>query len=96
MNGETGFVRLFISMQGVLLGLLLFSMFYKFVLQIWAYFTSTVNSEACAAEERTSKGIEGSLVFYACLAVILIVIVPAWMQFVQDFHVHPVLWYEWF
>ncbi|XP_010253970.1 PREDICTED: dolichol kinase EVAN [Nelumbo nucifera] len=78
--------------QGVLYGLLLFPILYKFILQIWAHFISIDYSEACTADERTSKGIGRSLLFYASLAVTLVVIVPTWMQFVQDFHVHPLSW----
>ncbi|XP_043703609.1 dolichol kinase EVAN-like isoform X1 [Telopea speciosissima] len=79
--------------QGMLVGLVVFPMFYKFVLRIWARLTGMVNSVACASEERTSQGIERSFIFYASLAVTLIVIVPAWIQYVQDFLVHPLLWY---
>ncbi|KAF8396537.1 hypothetical protein HHK36_018161 [Tetracentron sinense] len=71
--------------KGLLLGLLLFPMLFKFILQIWAHFASLINSEAHAAEERTVKGIDKSLVFYASLAVTLILMAPAWMQFVLDF-----------
>ncbi|KAF8397730.1 hypothetical protein HHK36_016652 [Tetracentron sinense] len=78
--------------QGMLLGLLLFPIFFKFVLKIWGDFASSTNSEARAAEERTVKGIDRSLVFYISLAITLILIVPTWMQFVQDFDLHPFLW----
>lgn len=81
------------SMQGVLLGLLLLPLFYKFVLQIWIHFSRLINSEAHVAEGRTFDGIGKSIVFYASLAVMLILIVPEWMQLVQEFHMHPVLWY---
>ncbi|XP_042481230.1 dolichol kinase EVAN isoform X2 [Macadamia integrifolia] len=78
--------------QGMLAGLVVFPMFFKSVLRIWARLTDMVNSEACATEERTSLGIERSFIFYASLAVTLIVIAPAWIQFVQNFLVHPLLW----
>ncbi|RWR79388.1 dolichol kinase EVAN [Cinnamomum micranthum f. kanehirae] len=79
-------------LQGVLLGLLLLPLFYKFVLQIWIHFLRLINSEARVAEGRTFDGIGKSIVFYASLAVILILIVPEWMQLVQEFYMHPVLW----
>ncbi|XP_058084200.1 dolichol kinase EVAN isoform X2 [Magnolia sinica] len=78
--------------QGVLLGLLLLPIFYKFVLRIWLHFTRLINHGAHAAEGMTCEGIGRSILFYASMAVTLIIIVPTWMQFVQDFHGHPVLW----
>lgn len=80
-------------MQGVLLGLLLLPMFYKFVLQIWVHFLRLINSETHAAEGRTFDEIGRSVIFYFSLAVIQILIAPEWMQLVQEFNVHPVLWY---
>ncbi|OVA06975.1 hypothetical protein BVC80_1731g52 [Macleaya cordata] len=77
--------------QGVLIGLLIFPIFYKFILRICHHLASLVN-QAHAVEEMKSKVIERSLVFYASLMVTLIAIAPAWMQFVQDFHLHPLLW----
>ncbi|KAJ4971103.1 hypothetical protein NE237_004202 [Protea cynaroides] len=82
--------------QGMLVGIIIFPIFYKFFLRIWARLTRMVNSEACATEERTSQGIERSFIFYASLAVTLTVIAPAWMQFVQKFLVHPLLWVFYF
>ncbi|XP_058084202.1 dolichol kinase EVAN isoform X4 [Magnolia sinica] len=81
--------------QGVLLGLLLLPIFYKFVLRIWLHFTRLINHGAHAAEGMTCEGIGRSILFYASMAVTLIIIVPTWMQFVQDFHGHPVLWQVW-
>lgn len=73
--------------QGVVLGLLLFPMFFKFVLRIWECSLSSAHSEA-----RTYNEIGRSLIFFASLGFILLVIIPSWMQFVQDFSVHPLLW----
>ncbi|XP_041990462.1 dolichol kinase EVAN-like isoform X2 [Salvia splendens] len=33
-----------------------------------------------------------SLVFYTFLTFLLVAVVPAWMQFVHTFHIHPFLW----
>ncbi|KAA8544113.1 hypothetical protein F0562_022125 [Nyssa sinensis] len=76
-----------IIIQGMLLGLLLFPIFFKFIIHIWERFASSTNSE-----DRTDHEIGRSAVFYASLAFNLIVIVPSWMQFIQDFHMHPLLW----
>ncbi|XP_050282621.1 dolichol kinase EVAN isoform X2 [Quercus robur] len=75
-----------IIIQGVLLGLLLFPMVFKFVLRIWECSSSSANSESRTYE------IGKSLIFFASLGFILIVIIPSWMQFAQDFSVHPFLW----
>ncbi|RVW17538.1 Dolichol kinase EVAN [Vitis vinifera] len=74
--------------QGVVLGLLLFPIFFKFLLQIWEHIASSGHSEARACNE-----IGKSVIFHTSLAFILIVIIPSWMQFVLDFHMHPLLWY---
>ncbi|XP_077221793.1 phosphatidate cytidylyltransferase family protein [Tasmannia lanceolata] len=81
-----------IIIQGVLLGLLLLPVFYKVLLRTWIHFTVLTDSETNATEGRTSEEIMRSIIFYASLVVTLVLIVPAWMQFVQDFHVHPLLW----
>ncbi|KAF6151901.1 hypothetical protein GIB67_010475 [Kingdonia uniflora] len=78
--------------QGVLAGLLLFPFLYKFILLVCSHCIFWVSSEASATKKKMSNGIAKSLVFYISLAVTLLVIVPAWMQFVQDFHMHPVSW----
>ncbi|KAK4607523.1 hypothetical protein RGQ29_001389 [Quercus rubra] len=75
-----------IIIQGLLLGLLLFPMVFKFVLRIWECSSSSANSESRTYE------IGKSLIFFASLGFILIVVVPSWMQFAQDFSVHPLLW----
>ncbi|CAL5432181.1 unnamed protein product [Camellia sinensis] len=76
-----------IIIQGMVVGLLLFPMFFKFVLHIWEWFTTSAYSKARAYHE-----IGKSVIFYASLAFILFGIGPIWMQLVQDFHVHPLLW----
>ncbi|KAF9594726.1 hypothetical protein IFM89_034709 [Coptis chinensis] len=80
------------TIQGFLVGLLLFPMCFKFILQIQGHLTNSIQREDFATDENTSQGIQTSLVFYGSLVIILIVIVPAWMQFVHDFHMHPFLW----
>ncbi|OAY51544.1 dolichol kinase EVAN [Manihot esculenta] len=71
--------------QGVLLGLLLFPIFFKFVLHIWDCFFST--TILAAGNERGR-----AFLFFASLGFIMVVIIPSWMQFVQDFQMHPLLW----
>ncbi|KAI8573595.1 hypothetical protein RHMOL_Rhmol01G0289400 [Rhododendron molle] len=76
-----------IIIQGMVLGLLLFPIFLKLILPIWECFTTSAYSNGRAYHE-----IGKSVMFYASLASVLIVIVPLWMQIVQAFHVHPLLW----
>ncbi|XP_034220693.1 dolichol kinase EVAN isoform X2 [Prunus dulcis] len=76
-----------IIIQGLLLGLLLFPMVFKFVLRMWESTFSTARSEV-----RTNNEIWRSLIFFSSLGFIMIVIIPSWMQLVQDFHMHPLLW----
>ena len=83
----------FFSIQGVLLGLLLLPIFYKFACKIWFHFTTSKDPAARVVEGRAYREIVNSIVFYASLFVMLTLVVPAWMYFVQDFHVHPLLWY---
>ncbi|CAK9165873.1 unnamed protein product [Ilex paraguariensis] len=73
--------------QGMLLGLLLFPMFLKFSLQVWECCTSSAH-----VEHRAYHEIGRTVIFCALLAFIFILIIPSWMQFVQDFPVHPWLW----
>ncbi|KAL6979375.1 dolichol kinase [Sarracenia purpurea var. burkii] len=89
INLQYGMKRSEISIiiQGMVLGLLLFPIFFKFLLQMWECFTSSANSKA-----REYHEIGKSVIFFASLAFILIVVIPIWMQLVQDFHVHPLLW----
>nr|XP_028944414.1 LOW QUALITY PROTEIN: dolichol kinase EVAN [Malus domestica] len=76
-----------IIIQGLLLGLLLFPMAFKFVLRMWEFSLSTARSEV-----RTNNEIWRSIIFFSSLGFIMIVIIPSWMQLVQDFHMHPLLW----
>ncbi|GAV62623.1 hypothetical protein CFOL_v3_06146 [Cephalotus follicularis] len=76
-----------IIIQGLLLGLLLFPMVFKFVLHIWECFINRGYSEA-----RTYNEVWRSVIFIASLGFILMGLIPSWMQFVQYFHVHPMLW----
>nr|XP_019710994.1 dolichol kinase EVAN isoform X2 [Elaeis guineensis] len=78
--------------QGFILGLLILPVFYKSLLQIWIYFVNLNKPEKQAAAGWTYRRIGSSAVFYASLLVMLMVLVPAWMYFIQDFHVHPLLW----
>ncbi|KAE8037782.1 hypothetical protein FH972_010344 [Carpinus fangiana] len=73
--------------QGLLLGLLLLPVVFKYVVKVWECSLSRAYCEA-----RTCNEIGRSLIFFASLGFILIVIIPLWMQFVQDFNLHPLLW----
>ncbi|XP_024983399.1 dolichol kinase EVAN isoform X1 [Cynara cardunculus var. scolymus] len=73
--------------QGMLLGLLLSPMLFKSILRKWEFYMSSTNSEVRGHRERGQ-----SIIFYGSLTFILLVIVPLWMQYVQDFPVHPFLW----
>ena len=75
-------------MQGVLLGLLIFSAVFKFVIRLWEFFWGADNSES-----RQNKEIRNSLIFFTSLGFIMIAVTPSWMMIVLDFDVHPVLWY---
>ncbi|KAK4255140.1 hypothetical protein QN277_008174 [Acacia crassicarpa] len=72
--------------QGLLVGLLLYSLAFKYIIQIWEW-----SIKAASAEAR-HKEIGKSLVFFTSLGFVMIVIVPSWMQFVQEFHMHPIFW----
>ncbi|KAI3866605.1 hypothetical protein MKX03_023817 [Papaver bracteatum] len=78
--------------QGFLISLLVFPVFYGFFLRIYQQLSGWISPQTHAAEETDSKVIESSLFFYASLIVTLVMIAPAWMQFVQGFHHHPLLW----
>ncbi|KAI7746279.1 hypothetical protein M8C21_024353 [Ambrosia artemisiifolia] len=73
--------------QGMLLGLLLSPMLFKFILKKWELYMISPNSEVRGHYEH-----KRSIIFYGSLAFILLAVVPLWMQFVQDFPVHPFLW----
>ncbi|KAA3485726.1 dolichol kinase EVAN-like [Gossypium australe] len=69
-----------IIIQGVLLGLLIFSAVFKFVIHLWEYFWRADNSES-----RQNKEIRRSLIFFASLGFTMIVVAPSWMMIVLDF-----------
>ncbi|KAJ7947862.1 dolichol kinase EVAN [Quillaja saponaria] len=89
LTEEYGISRSEISIiiQGLLLGLLLFPVFFKFILQTWKHFMKTDYAKA-----RTYNDIGLSLIFFTSFGLILIVIIPSWMQFVHKFHMHPFIW----
>ncbi|XP_031286376.1 dolichol kinase EVAN [Pistacia vera] len=76
-----------IIIQGLTVGLLLFPIFFRFVLRKCERSFGDGYSE-----ERRNNEIQRSLLFFASLGFILIVIVPSWMQFVHGFQVHPIIW----
>ncbi|KAI9081473.1 hypothetical protein K1719_036619 [Acacia pycnantha] len=69
---------------GLLLGLLLYSLAFKYIIQIWEW------SIKAASPEARHKEIGKSVVFFTSLGFVMIVIVPSWMQFVQEFHMYPI------
>ncbi|XP_076946458.1 dolichol kinase EVAN-like [Bidens hawaiensis] len=73
--------------QGMLLGLLLSPILFKFILKKLNLYMVPPNSEVGGHHEY-----KRAVIFYGFLAFILLAIVPLWMQFVQDFPVHPFLW----
>ncbi|KAH6836744.1 phosphatidate cytidylyltransferase family protein [Perilla frutescens var. hirtella] len=73
--------------QGMVFGLLVFPVFYKYILRMWENYVS-LESNA----DLGNHDMRRSLVFYALLTFMLVVIVPSWMQFVHTFHMHPFLW----
>ncbi|KAI4334352.1 hypothetical protein L6164_019054 [Bauhinia variegata] len=73
-----------IIIQGLLLGLLLFPIAFRYIIQIWEWTASS--------EMRRFNEIGRSLIFFALLGLVMIVIAPIWMQFVQKFNVHPFFW----
>ncbi|CAF2096116.1 unnamed protein product [Brassica napus] len=79
---ETGII-----VQGLLLGLLLFPMVFRFVLHI--YERSLRKRDG---PPRNCSDTAKSVLFFASLLLFMFVAVPSWMQFVHDFHQHPFLW----
>nr|XP_027085333.1 dolichol kinase EVAN-like [Coffea arabica] len=73
--------------QGMTVGLLLFPLFLKLIFQISGHFKFVDSSR-----ERANHEMKKSFIFYASLAFLLIVVIPLWMQFVHDFHMHPLFW----
>jgi dolichol kinase len=80
---ETGII-----VQGLLLGLLLFPMVFRFVLHI--YESSLRKRDA---RQRNCSDAAKSVLFFVSLLFFMVVAVPSWMQFVHDFNQHPFLWY---
>ncbi|XP_058748486.1 dolichol kinase EVAN-like [Vicia villosa] len=76
-----------IIIQGLVLGLLLYPIALKYILQIWEWLINTIYSE-----QKRYYEIGRSLIFIASLGLALIVFVPLWMQFVQEFDMHPFFW----
>lgn len=72
--------------QGELLGLLLVPMFFKLTLQLWGY----------CRNMSTPRKIESTALFYTSAIVMLTFLMPAWMNFVHKFGVHPLLWWAFF
>ncbi|KAJ4785344.1 Dolichol kinase [Rhynchospora pubera] len=68
--------------QGELLGLLLVPIFLKLTLQIWGYIRNT----------STRPKIEMTALFYTSTIMVSVFLMPAWMNFVDDFGMHPLLW----
>ncbi|XP_048491814.1 dolichol kinase EVAN isoform X1 [Beta vulgaris subsp. vulgaris] len=73
--------------QGYLLGLLLFPLLFKFIVQIVGRFSSSSSYNAKIWNESGR-----SVVFFTLLAVSSAAIIPLWLQFVQDFQEHPLWW----
>ncbi|KAJ6895186.1 hypothetical protein NC651_021625 [Populus alba x Populus x berolinensis] len=77
-----------IIIQGLLLGLLLYLVVLKYLLHGWDGFSRSTYSGARICSEKGK-----SLIFFASLGFLIVVIIPSWIQFVQDFDMHPLLWY---
>ncbi|KAJ4829683.1 hypothetical protein Tsubulata_007479 [Turnera subulata] len=73
--------------QGLILGLLLFPIIFKYVLHILNRLLTASNTGW-----RAHYHILKSIVFFPFFAFLMIVVVPSWMQLVHDFEVHPLLW----
>ncbi|GAB2223201.1 hypothetical protein Droror1_Dr00017339 [Drosera rotundifolia] len=76
-----------IIIQGMVFGLLLFPLFFKFALRIGQHLLSSSYGVA-----RASNDIWKSILFFCSLAIALTVVIPSWVQFVLDFQMHPLLW----
>ncbi|KAF8063906.1 hypothetical protein N665_1177s0007 [Sinapis alba] len=79
---ETGII-----VQGLLLGLLLFPMVFRFVLHIYE-----ISLGKRDGPSRNCSDTAKSVLFFVSLLLFMVVVVPSWMQFVHDFHQHPFLW----
>ncbi|KAE9445858.1 hypothetical protein C3L33_22221, partial [Rhododendron williamsianum] len=63
------------------------------IIQVWLFpCEGRIPEKGAYSNGRAYHEIGKSVMFYASLASVLIVIVPLWMQIVQTFHVHPLLW----
>ncbi|CAM8897981.1 unnamed protein product [Rhodiola kirilowii] len=71
--------------QGTLFGLLIFPILFKSIIQIWGHMSSFHNLDSRRYE------IWRTFIFYVLLSFIVIAIMPMWMQFVQEFSLHPIL-----
>ncbi|CAN6833896.1 unnamed protein product [Brassica oleracea] len=76
-----------IIVQGLLLGLLLFPIVFRFVLHI--YESSLRKRDG---PPRNCSDTAKSVFFFVSILLFMVVAVPSWMQFVHDFHQHPFLW----
>ncbi|CAM8942837.1 unnamed protein product [Rhodiola kirilowii] len=72
--------------QGTLFGLLIFPNLFKAIIQIWGHMSSFHNLDSRRYE------IWITFIFFVLLSFIVIAIMPMWMQFVQEFSLHPILW----
>ncbi|KAL9659330.1 hypothetical protein QQ045_024135 [Rhodiola kirilowii] len=72
--------------QGTVFGLLIFPILFKSIIQIWGHMSSFHNLDSRRCE------IWRTFIFYVLLSFIVIAIMPMWMQFVQEFNLHPILW----
>ncbi|XP_031484433.1 dolichol kinase EVAN [Nymphaea colorata] len=83
-----------IIIQGALVSLLLFPILYKYVVQAWSFFSSHTDADVRdnAEHKGLSERLPKAVAFYALLTLVLTVFAPAWMYFVHDFEIHPILW----
>ncbi|CAM8938900.1 unnamed protein product [Rhodiola kirilowii] len=72
--------------QGTLFGLLIFPNLFKAIIQIWGHMSSFHSLDSRRYE------IWRTFILYVLLSFIVIAIMPMWMQFVQEFSLHPILW----
>ncbi|PKA65407.1 dolichol kinase [Apostasia shenzhenica] len=76
--------------QGLLVGLIIFPLFYKATLQVLKL--TNIFKANVQVDGWMPKGTGRSIVFYASLLVMVTAVVPAWMHFVEDFPVYPLVW----
>ncbi|XP_068646206.1 dolichol kinase EVAN [Aristolochia californica] len=85
-----------IIVQGLLLGLLLLPFFFKVLILVGNRVMRQIKSIDIESKGSTSGVIGRSIVFYASLGIVLILLVPAWMLVVHDFGMHPIIWMLYF